>query len=53
MDPILPFEAAEWLRDMFIDCGLEVEFIPFDNVHTIPVEALTSLGALISRCLES
>ena len=52
MDPILPFEAAEWLRDMLTDGGLEVDFIPFDSVHTIPLEALNALGELISGCLD-
>ena len=51
LDPILPYQASEWLRDMFIDNGLEVEFIPFDSVHTIPAEALFSLVSLMGDLL--
>jgi phospholipase/carboxylesterase len=52
MDPILPFEAAEWLRDLFVESGMKVNFIPFDSVHTIPSEALVALAALIARLVE-
>jgi phospholipase/carboxylesterase len=39
-DQILPFEAAEWLRDLLIESGCDVEFIPFRGPHTIPQAAL-------------
>jgi len=39
-DQILPFEAAEWLRDLLVESGCEVEFIPFHGPHTIPQTAL-------------
>jgi phospholipase/carboxylesterase len=39
-DQILPFEAAEWLRDLLVEAGCDVEFIPFHGPHTIPPVAL-------------
>ena len=47
-DPILPFIAAEWLRDLLRDGGLDVDFVPFDGGHTIPFEAIERLGALVA-----
>ena len=49
MDPILPYQAAEWLRELLEESGLDVEFIPFDGVHTIPAESMTALASLIER----
>ncbi|MFQ5730979.1 MAG: alpha/beta hydrolase [Planctomycetaceae bacterium] len=43
-DMILPFQAAEWLRDLFVDSGFDVEFIPFHGPHTIPAKALHRLA---------
>jgi len=48
-DPILPFQAAEWLRDMLQENGAEVEFIAFDGVHTIPPELLNRFGEMLSE----
>lgn len=39
-DPLLPYDWAESLRDMLVECGLEVEFMPFDGPHTIPASAI-------------
>ncbi len=39
-DPLLPFFAAEALRDLLIRAGLEVEFVAFDGGHTIPPNVL-------------
>jgi phospholipase/carboxylesterase len=39
-DQILPFEAAERLRDLLVEAGCNVEFIPFHGPHTIPPVAL-------------
>ncbi len=50
-DPILPFQAAEWLRDALTDAGLSVEFVPFDGPHTIGGEAFSKLGAFLTRRL--
>jgi phospholipase/carboxylesterase len=48
-DMILPFEAARWLRDMFQDSGIHVEFIEFAGDHTIPAEALTQFAGLLEE----
>lgn len=48
-DPILPYLAAEWLRDMLRDAGLEVDFLAFDGMHTIPLEALDRFADLLGR----
>jgi phospholipase/carboxylesterase len=39
-DPLLPYDWAESLRDMLVECGLDVEFMPFDGPHPIPASAL-------------
>lgn len=49
VDPILPFQAAEWLHEMLSESGLNVEFIPFHGAHTIPGEAMLSLAGMIER----
>jgi phospholipase/carboxylesterase len=48
-DPILPFKAAEWLRDLLTESGLEVDFVPFRGMHAIPPEALRRAAALMMR----
>jgi phospholipase/carboxylesterase len=48
-DPILPFGAAEWLRDMLRECGADVEFIEFNGVHSIPPQLLNRFGELLSE----
>lgn len=46
-DPLLPFFVAEALRDMLADAGANVEFLPFDGQHTIPLEGLSRLAAVL------
>jgi phospholipase/carboxylesterase len=53
VDPILPFEAATWLRDLFTESGFDVDFIEFPNVHTIPAEGVTHLAELLVSLLDS
>lgn len=48
-DPLLPFKAAEWLRDLLIDAGLDVDFVPFHGMHVIPPETLSHAAALLRR----
>lgn len=50
-DPLLPFERALALRDLLIEAGLEVDFLPFEGVHTIVLEALERTADLIVGCL--
>lgn len=52
-DPILPFVAAEWLRDLLTESGCEVEFLPFTGEHTIPYEMLTALAGFIAHVIET
>lgn len=47
LDPLLPFAAAEWLRDLMVDAGMDVTFLPFQGPHTIPMEMLRQLGELL------
>lgn len=39
-DMVLPFEAAEWLRDMLTETGFSTEFVPFNGPHTIDRQVL-------------
>lgn len=50
-DPILPFAAAEWLRDLFIGAGLIVEFLAFHGSHQIPFAAQQAAAAAIQDVL--
>ncbi|MBN1205549.1 MAG: phospholipase [Myxococcaceae bacterium] len=43
-DDILPFQAAERLRELLTEAGLGVEFVPFDGPHTIAPEELERLA---------
>ncbi len=49
IDPVLPFEAAEWLRDLFKENGCHVDFEEFQGVHTIPMSILEKLCTLIQK----
>lgn len=48
-DPLLPFPAAEWLRDMLIDADISVEFIPFQGMHTIGAEAMHRFALMLGE----
>ena len=51
MDPILPFNGAEMVRDTLTAAGMQVEFLPFIGGHTIPPEVLAALpGFLRTAC---
>ena len=52
VDPILPFEAATWLRNLFTESGFDVDFIEFPNVHTIPAEGVTNFAELLVSLLD-
>ena len=47
-DQILPFAAAEWLRDAMTGAGLDVEFLPFNGPHTIPGGAVDATVKMLS-----
>jgi len=46
-DPIVPFANAEALRDLMLQAGLEVEWLPSNGAHGIPDGAVERLGAFI------
>ena len=52
VDPILPFEAATWLRDLFTESGFDVDFIEFNNVHTIPREGVDQFADMLVSLLD-
>lgn len=49
VDPILPYLAAELLREVFETGGLVVDFHEFLGGHGIPAEVLSALGEFIDR----
>jgi phospholipase/carboxylesterase len=48
-DPILPFENATALRDLLVASGAEVEFLPFDGDHGIPIPVIRKLAAFLGE----
>jgi phospholipase/carboxylesterase len=48
-DPILPYRAAERLQELFVESGMQHEFVPFDGGHTIAPDALLKLGDFLAR----
>lgn len=48
-DPLLPFDGAVALRDLLIESGLSVEFVPFNGPHTIPLEGIDRCAALMRQ----
>ena len=51
-DAVLPFEAAGWLRELFEQSGLHVDFLPFHGFHQIPNEALQATAHLMAQLLD-
>jgi phospholipase/carboxylesterase len=47
-DPILPYRAAERLRDALTEAGLSVQFTAFRGQHEIPMPVLDRLGKWLS-----
>ncbi|MBW3541270.1 MAG: phospholipase [Planctomycetes bacterium] len=52
-DQILPFFGAEWLRDLLIEAGWEVDFVPFDGFHSIPPTAVERFASLLERLIST
>jgi phospholipase/carboxylesterase len=50
-DPILPFDNAERLHQLFSGAGLAVEWVPFRGQHEIPQAVLARLGVFLKRAL--
>jgi phospholipase/carboxylesterase len=51
-DPILPFAAAGWLRDMLNQAGADVEFVPFSGGHEIPNIVLERFGSFLQETID-
>ncbi len=47
MDPILPMESAEWLRDLLEKTGAFLQFVPFRGEHGIPPKVLKELSRFL------
>ena len=50
-DPILPFPAAGWLRDMLTHAGVDVEFLSFAGGHEIPHAVLDRFGTFLRETM--
>lgn len=50
-DPILPFAAAGWLRDLLNHGGADVEFLPFSGGHEIPHTVLDRIGTFLREAI--
>lgn len=50
-DPILPYEGGVVLRDFLSKAGLAVDFLSFNGGHTITLEGLDRVGALVESLL--
>lgn len=51
-DPLLGFNTAEALRDLLIEAGLKVDFLPFRGGHSIPMNVLEKLSSLLQDTLK-
>ncbi|MEZ6045373.1 MAG: hypothetical protein R3C11_07270 [Planctomycetaceae bacterium] len=51
LDPILPYEGAVLLNDMLTEAGLDVDFIPFMGVHTIPDAGLKAFVQFLVKLI--
>ena len=47
-DPILPFTAGAWLRDLLLEAHCKVDFVDFNGPHTIPMEAIRRTADLLA-----
>ena len=52
-EPILPFQAAEWLRDLLTEAGAQVEFIPFRGGHAIPMPVFKRVAAMLESLVKT
>jgi phospholipase/carboxylesterase len=51
VDPILRFDAAERLREVFTEAGSPPEWVPFDGPHAIPGSVLRKLAQFLAARL--
>lgn len=48
-DPLLPYEDAERLRDLFVAAEADLTFVSFAGGHELPPVTLNALGTFIKR----
>ncbi len=48
LDPILPFQGAIHLRDLFVEHAHQVDFHPFQGYHSIPQSAVSAAARFIA-----
>lgn len=51
LDPLLPFELAERLRDALVEAGVDLEWVAFRGGHEIPSAALAKLQTFLRGLL--
>lgn len=51
-DPVLPYDAAIWLKEMFEKNGADVNFLQFSGGHTIPPAALDAVCTMLQAVLD-
>lgn len=51
-DPMLPYAWAEYLRDTLVECGVEVEFLPFNGPHTISEAAFARTREVLEQACQ-
>lgn len=52
LDPILPLQTGKWLAEMLEDGGCQVEFVEFNGVHTIPMQAYERTAQMLASMNE-
>ncbi|HKU37442.1 MAG TPA: hypothetical protein VJR89_04825 [Polyangiales bacterium] len=52
-DPLLPFELAMQLRDLWRDAGASVEWVEFRGGHELPHNVLEALAKFLRRVVQS
>lgn len=50
-DPVLRFDAAQLLRDLYTQAGMLVDWHEFDGGHGIPLDVFRALGAFLVNTL--
>jgi phospholipase/carboxylesterase len=50
-DPVLRFDAAQLLKQMYEEAGMGVDWHEFDGGHGIPLDVFRALGAFLVRTL--
>lgn len=52
-DPVLPYDNAVRLHELFEENGIPNEFISFNGIHTIPMEALARCATVLDEISQS